>query len=61
MWGHADALRYVNGYQSKVKNEKPIVAERGVYATPPQDEYFKSALFLNTLRDVIDNDKQWFN
>jgi aminopeptidase N len=60
MWGHADALRYVNGYQSKVKNEKPIVAERGVYATPPQDEYFKSALFLNTLRDVIDNDKQWF-
>jgi aminopeptidase N len=60
MWGHADALRYVNGYQSKVKNEKPIVGERGVFATPPQDQYFKSALFLNTLRDVINNDKQWF-
>ena len=60
MWGHADALRYVNGYQSKVKNEKPIIGERGLYVTPPQDQYFKSALFLNTLRDVIDNDKHWF-
>ena len=29
-------------------------------ATPPQDQYFKGALFLNTLRSVIDNDQRWW-
>jgi aminopeptidase N len=43
-----------------VKNERPIIAERGVNATPPQDMYFKGALFLNTLRSVVDNDAKWF-
>jgi aminopeptidase N len=60
MYGKADYLKYVNGYKSKVKNQYPIIAERGVNAEPPQDMYFKGALFLNTLRSVIDNDKEWF-
>jgi aminopeptidase N len=59
-WGRADSLKYTNGYKAKVKNEKPIIAERGVNATPPQDQYFKGALFLNTLRSVIDNDQKWW-
>jgi aminopeptidase N len=59
-WGREDALRYTNGYRAKVKNEKPIIAERGVNATPPQDQYFKGALFLNTLRSVVDDDKKWW-
>ncbi len=29
-------------------------------ATPPQDMYFKGALFLNTLRSVVDDDRRWF-
>ena len=60
MYGHADYLKYVNGYKSKVKNAKPIIAERGINAEPPQDMYFKGALFLNTLRNVINDDKRWF-
>ena len=59
MYGHDDYLKYVNGYKSKVKNQEPIIAPRGVNATPPQDQYFKGALFLNTLRSVIDDDKLW--
>lgn len=59
-WGKADGLKYTNAYKSKVKNDRPIIPERGVNATPPQDQYFKGALFLNTLRSVVDNDKQWF-
>jgi aminopeptidase N len=31
-----------------------------VNATPPEDQYFKGALMLNTLRSVINNDKLWF-
>jgi aminopeptidase N len=60
MYGHADYLKYVNGYKSKVKNQFPIIAERGVNAEPPQDMYFKGALFLNTLRSAINDDKRWF-
>ena len=60
MYGHEDYLKYVNGYRSKVKNQYPIIAERGVNAEPPQDMYFKGALFLNTLRSAINDDKRWF-
>jgi aminopeptidase N len=60
MWGHEDALRYIGGYKAKVKNERPIISARGVNATPPQDQYFKGILFLNTLRSVVDDDAKWF-
>jgi aminopeptidase N len=60
MYGHDDYLKYVNAYKSKVKNAKPIIAERGINAEPPQDQYFKGALFLNTLRSVVNDDRRWF-
>jgi aminopeptidase N len=60
MWGKEDGLKYTNGYKPKVQNRQPIVAPRGVNRTPPQDQYFKGALFLNTLRSVIDDDPRWF-
>lgn len=59
-WGHNAAIEYLNGLKPKVKNLRPIVAERGVDATPPEDQYFKGALMLNTLRSVVNNDKRWF-
>ena len=60
MYGHDDYLKYTNALKKKVKNQFPIIAKRGVNATPPQDMYFKGALFLHTLRSVIDDDKKWF-
>jgi aminopeptidase N len=59
-FGHEDAIKYVNGYKPKVQNREPIIAERGIAATPPQDMYFKGALFLNTLRSVVNDDARWF-
>jgi aminopeptidase N len=59
-WGKADGLKYTNAYKSKAQNKKPIVGERGTATDPPQDQYFKGALFLNTMRSVVDNDKKWF-
>lgn len=59
-WGKADALRYLSGYRPKVRNLRPIVAERGVNAEPTQDQYFKGALMLNTLRSVVDDDARWW-
>jgi aminopeptidase N len=60
VFGKADALKYLNGYKSKVRNREPIVPPCGVNRVPPQDMYFKGALFLNTLRSVVDDDRRWW-
>jgi len=61
MYGHDDAIKYLNGYKSKVKNEEPILTARGVHGEPPVDQYFKGALLINTLRSVVNDDKRWWN
>src|SRR6185503_9777812 len=60
MYGHTDYLAYVNAEKNKVRNTEPIVTPRGIHREPTQDMYFKGALFLNTLRSVIDDDRRWF-
>jgi len=60
MFGKADALKYLNGYRSKVRNREPIIPPCGVNKTPPQDMYFKGALFINTLRSVVNDDSRWW-
>ncbi|HEY2859214.1 MAG TPA: M1 family metallopeptidase [Terracidiphilus sp.] len=59
-WGKDDAIKYLSGYRPKVHNLRPIVAERGVNADPTEDQYFKGALMLNTLRSVMGDDAKWF-
>jgi aminopeptidase N len=60
MYGKDDAIKYLNGYKPKVKNERPIITLRGVNGEPPADQYFKGVLFLNTLRSVVDDDARWW-
>jgi aminopeptidase N len=59
-FGRDDGLKYTNGYKAKVQNKEPIVTPRGIHRSPPQDQYFKGALFLNTLRSVVDDDARWW-
>ena len=64
-YGRADAIRYTNGLIPKVRNRVPIVGERGVNADPPQDQYFKGALMIATLRNMLAaehaaDDAKWF-
>ena len=60
LFGYDEALKYVNGYKTKVRNREPIVTQRGIHRTPSQDMYFKGALFLNTLRSVVNDDARWW-
>jgi aminopeptidase N len=53
MFGYDDALKYTNGYKAKVGNKEPIIVQRGLARDPNQDQYFKGALFLHTLRSVV--------
>ncbi|HTH38069.1 MAG TPA: M1 family metallopeptidase [Pyrinomonadaceae bacterium] len=59
-YGHDDYLKYTNAYKSKIQNRTPIVAPRGLNRTPPQDMYFKGALFIHTLCGIVGDDKKWF-
>src|SRR5688500_5119874 len=58
-WGKAAGLKYVNGEKSKVRNLDPVITQRGIHRSPTQDMYFKGALFLHTLRSVVDDDARW--
>ena len=60
LFGYDDALKYINGYKAKVQNKLPIITQRGIPRTPPQDLYFKGALFLHTLRSVVNDDARWW-
>jgi aminopeptidase N len=60
LFGAEDALKYINGYKSKVQNRQPIITQRGIHRTPPQDMYFKGALFLHTLRGVVNDEARWW-
>ena len=60
MFGHDEAIRYVNSYKPKVQNREPIITQRGIHRQPQQDMYFKGTLFLNTLRSVVNDDKIWW-
>jgi aminopeptidase N len=60
MYGYEDGQKYTNAYKTKIQNQSPIISQRGIHRTPPQDMYFKGALFLNTLRSVVNDDAKWF-
>jgi aminopeptidase N len=59
-FGHEDGIKYTNGYKRHVQNRTAIITQRGIHRTPPQDMYFKGALFLNTLRSVVNDDAKWW-
>jgi aminopeptidase N len=58
-WGKTAALEYLGGLKHKVENKQTVMAPCGVDQEPPEDQYFKGALMLNTLRSVVDDDAKW--
>jgi aminopeptidase N len=60
MWGKESGLTYLNTGKQGVKNQYPVISEENVVSTPPADQYKKGALFLNTVRSVVDDDTLWF-
>jgi aminopeptidase N len=60
MFGYDDYVKYTNGYKTKIANAEPIIVQRGIARDPNQDMYFKGALFIHTLRSVINDDAKFF-
>lgn len=61
-YSYEDALDFLNSMQPSISNKKPVIGHFGVNHVHYNigDMYSKGALFLNTLRHVIDNDSLWF-
>lgn len=60
MFGKDTAIKYINAHKAHVGNKAPVVGPYGVNEEGDGDMYSKGSLFLNTLRTVVNNDKQWW-
>ena len=58
-WGYEQALAYVNGKKTNVRNDRPIIGIPGVHYQGSGDMYDKGQLVLNTIRSVINDDATW--
>lgn len=61
MYGKASATLYLNGIKKGIENKEPIVGPMGLNTEGSGDMYPKGALFLNTLRNTINNDELWWS
>ena len=57
--GKEKAFTYTNGWQRIVRNDTPIIPQPFSNQEGSGDMYFKGALMLHTLRNVLDDDAQW--
>lgn len=61
MYGKESANKYLNGIKKGIGNKEPVIGPYGVNKEGSGDMYPKGALFLNTLRNYINNDKIWWD
>ena len=59
-FGYQKAQTYINGLKKNIDNDKPIIGQYGVNNEGSGDMYYKGALMLNTIRNVINNDEKWW-
>ena len=60
--GKEKAVQYILTQKKRIKNKSPIQGPRGVYFNnwKDSDMYFKGTWMLHSLRQLVDNDKLWF-
>ena len=61
MYGYETAMNYIQAMKRNVSNDSPIIGQYNVNKEGSGDMYQKSAVFLNTLRSIIDNDALWWS
>jgi aminopeptidase N len=59
-YGYEKGQKYINGLKQNVENEAPIIGSYGVNNEGSNDMYDKGALFINTLRHVVNDDTKWW-
>ncbi len=60
LYGHDAYLEYINTEKKSVTNDEPIIGKYGVNNEGSGDMYYKGALLLHTIRNIIDDDDKFF-
>ncbi len=61
LYGRESANKYLEGLKKGVDNKQPVIGPYGVNKEGSGDMYPKGALFLNTLRNYINDDIIWWD
>lgn len=61
LYGYDAASRYMEGKKEEVLLDRPVVGAYGVQQEGSRDMYPKGALMLHTLRQVVGNDRKWWD
>lgn len=59
MFGYEGYLDYMDYYKTLVKNEYPVLGNYGEKNPSNLDQYYKSALMLHTLSQLVESNKDW--
>ena len=59
--GYEMSIQYLEKQKAGIRNREPLIGPMGVnYSQPDSDIYYKGTWMLHTLRNVVNDDKIWF-
>jgi aminopeptidase N len=59
--GYEKSIKYLAKQKAGIRNTEPLIGPLGVnYSQPDSDIYYKGTWMLHTLRNVVNDDKIWF-
>lgn len=59
MFGYEGYLDMMDHFRTLVKNERPILGEYGIMDEGTIDQYYKGALMLGTLSQLVESNQDW--
>lgn len=61
MQNYEKSIKYLEKQKSSIRNAEPLIGALGVnYPQPDSDIYYKGTWMLHTLRNIVNDDKIWF-
>lgn len=61
MQGYEKSVKYLEKQKTGIRNTEPLIGALGVnYSQPDSDIYYKGTWMLHTIRNVVNDDKVWF-
>ena len=59
--GYEKSIKYLEKQKAGIHNREPLIGPMGVnYSQPDSDIYYKGTWMLHTLRNIVNDDKIWF-
>ncbi len=59
--GYEKSVKYLEKQKTGIRNTEPLIGALGVnYPQPDSDIYYKGTWMLHTIRNVVNDDKVWF-